>query len=91
MSSNGGHSEGGKSLAPSCRYVLDVVARQGPLSRQELLDETGLPERTLSRALESLQNGGYVDKTRKNDDLRKVVVTLACERSYNPPESDRSG
>lgn len=67
------------SLPPSCRYVLDVVERKGPISRQELLEETGLPERTLDRALHTLQNGGYVLRTRENDNLRQTTVKMAAE------------
>jgi uncharacterized membrane protein len=65
-------------LPPSCRYVLDVLERaDGELTRQELLDETELPERTLDEALERLENQGKIDKTRDNSDLRKVVAVSA--------------
>jgi DNA-binding MarR family transcriptional regulator len=65
-------------LPPSAKYVYHVLEEEDDdrLSRQDLLDRVHLNERTLDRALNHLQNVGYVDKTRDSDDLRQVVVTL---------------
>ena len=91
MASNGGHSDDAESLPPSCKYVLRALTdADGSLMRDELVDELCHRERTISGALKTLENCGYIVRTRKNDDLRQVVVKLADERSYNPPESDRS-
>ncbi len=90
MASNGGRSDGSESLPPSAAYVLDKIEAEGSATRQELLAATYLCERTLDRALETLQNGDYITLDRDSEDLRQVVATLADKRSYNPPESDRS-
>lgn len=62
-----------EDLPPSCKYILDVLDREGELSRQELLARTGLPERTLDWALGTLKNHGHVFSARDNEDLRVVL------------------
>lgn len=66
-------------LPPSAKYVLDVVERKGPIRRQELLNETDLPERTVDRALDRLHTGDYIVKTRESGDLRQILAKLASE------------
>ncbi|QLG63098.1 helix-turn-helix domain-containing protein [Halorarum salinum] len=63
-------------LPPSCKYVLDVLEREGELSRQKLLDRTGLPERTLDWALGTLNNRGYIFSAQDNEDLRVVLYNI---------------
>lgn len=75
MSDHLGDADVDEALTPSCRFVLFVLEEcGGKASRRTLLEETGLPERTLDRALDRLQNGDHVFKTRDNEDLRRVVV-----------------
>jgi len=74
MASNGSDRDGAGSLPPSCRFVLHVLEEHEHLSRQELLAKTDLPETTLDRALETLQNEHLVVKTRKSDDPTQVVA-----------------
>ncbi|QLH82479.1 helix-turn-helix domain-containing protein [Halosimplex pelagicum] len=69
-------------LPPSAKYVYELVKRDGPLTRQELLQK--LPEPTVDRALDHLQNEDFIDKTRESEDLRKVVITTRAMRTYNP-------
>lgn len=66
-------------LPPSAKYVLDVVERKGPIRRQELLEETALPERTLDEALDRLNSRDYLSVTRDYTDLRQVVAKMATE------------
>jgi len=66
-------------LPPSAKYVLDVVEREGPIRRQDLLKETDLPERTLDDALNRLTSRDYLSVTRDNRDLRQVVAQMATE------------
>jgi DNA-binding MarR family transcriptional regulator len=66
-------------LPPSAKYVLDVVERAGPIRRQELLEETSLAEPTLDRALTTLQNEGFILRTRKSTDLRQTTIKLIAE------------
>jgi len=80
-----------EQLPNSAICILKVLDYEGPeLSRQELLEKTDLHERTLTRALNTLQNGGYISKERKKDDLREVVVKMSTKRSLNPRHPDRS-
>ena len=64
-------------LPPSAKYVYHVIAEgDGSLPRQQLLEETELADTTLDRAIESLQNGDYLFKSRDSDDLRQVVYHI---------------
>jgi DNA-binding MarR family transcriptional regulator len=71
-------------LPPSAKYVYDTLDRDGPLTRKELQERTGLPERTIDDALETLENCGFIVKTRDTGDLRQVVAETATARTYNP-------
>lgn len=65
-------------LPPSCRCVLQALKHHGPkLTRQELLKQTGLPERTLDEALNRCENRGYLHRARKSGDVRQTVAILA--------------
>lgn len=69
-------AEVGSDLPPSCRYVLYVLEREGELSRQELLERTGLPAQTVDWALETLTEGDFLLKSRDPMDLRQVVYEV---------------
>ena len=79
MSSNGRESERSESLPYSCQCVLLVLEAEGALTRQDLLEheKIDMPERTLSRVLKTLENGGYISLDQHPRDLREVVATLA--------------
>jgi DNA-binding MarR family transcriptional regulator len=65
-------------LPPSCRCVLQALRYHGPeLSRQALLEETGLPERTLDEALHRCEYRGFLFRARKSGNLRQTTATLA--------------
>jgi len=67
-------------LPPSCRCVLQALRYHGPeLSRQQLLEETGLPERTLDEALHRCETRGYLSRSRKSGNLRQTVAILAVD------------
>jgi len=67
-------------LPPSCRCVLQALRYHGPeLSRQALLEETGLPARTLDEALNRCETCGYLSRSRKSGDLRQTVAILAVD------------
>ena len=65
-------------LPPSAKYVYHVIEAEGDgsLARQELREETELADTTLDRAIESLQNGDYLFKSRDSNDLRQVVYHI---------------
>ncbi|MFW5867295.1 MAG: MarR family transcriptional regulator [Armatimonadota bacterium] len=60
------------SLPPSARYVLDVLEDESSISRQALLERTGLPPSTLDGAIERLERRGYLVSAREPEDLRAV-------------------
>lgn len=57
---------------PSVKLVATALHQEGPLSRAELVDETGLGETTVKRALADLAEEEIIAQTRENRDLRKV-------------------
>lgn len=75
-----------ESLPPSCRCVLLVLDEEA--TRQQLLEQTGLPETTLDDALDTLENRDFIRRTRKSDDLRQVVAISTDKRTLLPPDAD---
>jgi len=65
-----------EDLPPSCKYVYTAIDEAGPITRQALLEETYLAESTLDRALETLESGHWIHKSRKSDDLTQVVAQI---------------
>jgi hypothetical protein len=65
-------------LPPSCKCVLLAFrARDADrLTRQELLDETGLAESTLDDALRTLENRHWLLLARKSDRLNRVTAEI---------------
>ena len=57
---------------PSVKLVATALHQEGPLSRAELVDETGLGETTVKRALGDLAEEEIIAQTRENRDLRRV-------------------
>lgn len=64
-------------LPPSAKYVVFALEdADGSLTRCDLQEQTGLPKRTLDRALDRLEDVGIVHRDRDADDLRYVRVAL---------------
>lgn len=62
-------------LPPSAKYVVFVLEHaDGSLPRGELRDRTDLPERTLDRALDQLEDKDVIRRDRDTDDLRYVRI-----------------
>ncbi|ELY96742.1 hypothetical protein C482_15246 [Natrialba chahannaoensis JCM 10990] len=71
------HTPDVDDLPPSSKYVVFALeAAGGSLTRSELQERTGLPTRTLDRALDRLDDGDVVHRDRDADDLRYVRVGL---------------
>jgi DNA-binding MarR family transcriptional regulator len=68
--------DGCSPLPPSAQYVYHVLDEEGPLPRQQLLEDVELNERTLDRALDRLQAGDYVEKKSDHSDLRRVIYRI---------------
>lgn len=64
-------------LPPSAKYVVFALeSADGSLTRCELLNQTGLPKRTLDRALNSLESDSIIRRDRDSEDLRYVQIQL---------------
>src|SRR5690348_172621 len=59
---------------------LDVVARHGPLTPSALAARVGVHVATMTGILNRLEQGGWVTRTRSDDDRRAVVVTSTPDR-----------
>ena len=71
MPSDGGLPPASDELPPSCQYVLHVLQEKQPLTLQEIVDETELPESTAQWALRRLKNCGHISADRDPKDLRR--------------------
>ena len=68
-----------ESLPPSCRAVIrELDHAGGELTRQELIEQTGHPDSTITDALRNLENRCWVLRARDNEDLNRVSVELRC-------------
>ncbi|MEN3048156.1 MAG: sugar kinase [Candidatus Caldarchaeales archaeon] len=64
------------SLPPSAKLVKKVLEYEGPLTFEELLVRTALPERTLRYALTALTARGAIRRLRDHNDARKRIYAL---------------
>lgn len=64
------------SLPPSAKLVKKVLEYEGPLTFEELLAKTALPERTLRYALTALTARGMIRRLRDHNDARKRIYAL---------------
>lgn len=76
-----GRRRAGGGLAPSAKFVLRVLGELGEASFSELLEETGLPKRTLFSALRALRDRGLVEVRQDVGDARKRLYRLALKPS----------
>lgn len=63
-------------LPPSALFVRYVVAQHQPVSHPTLSTETGLPDRTLARALKRLRETNRIIESSTPTDARHRVYTL---------------
>lgn len=78
-------SDGRSRLPPSAKYVYYALREREDqqVTRQELQEAVDLPESTLDRAIDRLQNEDYIAKTRDSGDLREVVLIMSTTRTDN--------
>ncbi|MCU4743481.1 MarR family transcriptional regulator [Natronoglomus mannanivorans] len=70
-----------ENLPPSAKYV--VFALEGcdlPVPREDLLEMTDLPPRTLDDSLARLEEAGVITRHRMREDLRCVQVDFVETR-----------
>jgi DNA-binding MarR family transcriptional regulator len=66
-----------ENLTPSQIKVLNILgAAQGPKSMSEIAKELGITQASLTETAKKLVAQGYLNRTRKADDDRVVIVTL---------------
>src|SRR3989338_7563278 len=65
-----------KTLSPSAKFVVKLLEMKGPLTQKELVSETGLPARTVRRAVEGLGEQGAVSQSWHKGDARKTIYAL---------------
>lgn len=65
-----------KDLPPSARLIFKILEYEGPLSRQELLVKSGLPNRTLSYALKTLLKRDLIIKVPSDESLRDITYMI---------------
>lgn len=81
-------------LPPSAKLVLKVLEYEGPLTQQEITEQTRLPQRTVRDALDRLLETGIVTKEPYFRDARQsqyAVADAALEEDDEqaaPQESD---
>lgn len=66
-------------LPPSAKLVAKVLEYDGPLTQQELSEETLLPTRTVRYALNRLEEADVVESRVSFTDARKRIYTLGGE------------
>lgn len=64
---------------PSAKLVAKVLEYDGPLTQQELAEETLLPTRTVRYAVSQLDEVGIVQSRFSFTDARKRVYSLRTE------------
>lgn len=71
--------EGLCDCPPSAKLVAKVLEYDGPLTQQELAEETLLPTRTVRYAVSQLDEIGVVQSRFSFTDARKRVYSLRTE------------
>ena len=62
-------------LPPSAKFILWVLDYQGPLTRREIIDETGLDTRTVERSLSQLTDADLIESAANPEDPRGYVYS----------------
>lgn len=63
-------------LPPSAKYVRYVLEDEAPLTQKQLIDETGLPARTVRDALSRLDDAGELCDEHNLGDARQRLYWL---------------
>ena len=61
-------------LTPTAEIVLRTLEHEGPLTRQELLARSDRCESAIDAALDDLEKRDRIDRARKSDNLREIVL-----------------
>ena len=55
---------------------LRVLWEEDDITQRELSHRVGIKEATTVRAVESLENSGFITRTRSNEDRRRIMIRL---------------
>jgi len=77
-----------QNLPPSAKLVAFVLQHNGKLSKQELVEETLLSERTVRLGIEKLQQADVVKAEISMQDARKRLYELAAEPTAEASHAD---
>ncbi len=58
------------SLPPSCKFILYLLKRKGPLNQQDLIKKSLLPKRTVVYSLKKLSEEEFIRKYADSVDKR---------------------
>lgn len=59
------------------KYILYVLEREGPLTRDGLQAETALPMSSVDNALSQLDSKGAIQRNRMPNNPRQVIISFA--------------
>ncbi len=62
--------------SPASKFILHILATNGPLDQQRIMDITGMNRRTVQNALDSLIAGSVIKATSDLRDMRKKIYSL---------------
>jgi len=65
-----------KNLPPSAKLVFKILSYEGDLTQKEVINATGLPERTVRYALELLLRKGLITQSPYLNDARQTVYGI---------------
>jgi len=78
----GMHEAGVHDLPPSHGDILHLLLEKGPLQPGEIARSTGKDKSTISASLKTLEQNGYVSRSRGTGDGRKILInpTTRCRQ-----------
>ncbi|QOJ78698.1 NAD(+)/NADH kinase [Infirmifilum lucidum] len=66
-----------RELPPSAKFVLKVLEDEGELGISEIIDLTGLPERTVRHALALLSSRGFIEKLEDPVNPKRILYRVS--------------
>ena len=64
------------SLPPSCKYILYILKRTGPLNQQNIIKRSLLPKRTVVFSLKKLSEEDFIRKFVDSKDKRVRIYEI---------------
>ncbi|MHA2006763.1 MAG: MarR family transcriptional regulator [Promethearchaeota archaeon] len=64
------------SLPPSCKFILYILKRTGPLNQQDIMKKSLLPKRTVVFSLKKLSEENFIKKFVDSKDKRVRIYEI---------------